>query len=992
MNSSAQMASTAKRKSSIDSEHGRHSLSSVSGGANSFQFSLPELDSAVSLAASVGSKRSLIKSSVENPTVTTTGRILPKKRKCPSDSEGAALHEKSQAFLTGAEMSVNCLEAGSLSGSGISPSLHISPSLPLGQSLGNSALEHLEALGDEVAAPRHNTQEFFNIEESAAGNGDDNSHSTFASSSQRLLLEAFFSGSGMDSKGRDRLESWGGMSDLSLPLIPNTNSTAAAAALAASALQQSGIIDDAAATANLGLSCGASAASSGSHDPAKSCLVPSKISLGRDRMNSIASLSESSAIPISVDGMELSNDLQAFVSAAMASVGNQLSDLAGAVESAASGADTFAIDAVRRELGIYSDASSIASPLIGAISDQASRISGSGLASMPGLSPSGEFLASSTGAISVDYDAVAAAVDAAEAATGALDLASIGHIATTEESENLTAVKAKSRKRSSRRIDKYDFGLSACMMPDSEILSDRMAASASSQIPVPKSNVSGKQLEEIRERARAAAGYIPPGALDGCLQPAKKRSRPFARSDMGEASQTTNAMPKVSSTGIEQHPNVPCGTFLPLANAASNASKGQSSQKWDSMFQCLLEFIGKRREEETLGASEQDKSMWSWDGNVPTTYKTSDGKALGRWINNQRSAKSKGTLKNDREQRLVGAGLKWSVLASNSWNEMLEELRDYVRDQTKEEKKWDGNVPTNYRIKARTSGRLVDEDKNLGRWVNRQRSLYQAGKLRKDRQLALENVGLKWSMLATTSWESMFETLCEYVEAKKKEVSDWDGNVPANYRTNDNPPRALGRWINRQRSAYVKNKLKDEYVEKLNAIGLKWSVHERKLAMATPTEVVPSVPNILKAMDNVEKNNIVIPKVEAIKEPPAADIIVEPIRADEVISTSMPNVMIISKADATESSKADTKSTLIADAMSTSKVDTMSISKIDAISNSKADTLSTSKAGTLSTIKTEELSTLKADEMDVVKDAVTDVVNDAVTDVVTADVVLSAAN
>ena len=121
-----------------------------------------------------------------------------------------------------------------------------------------------------------------------------------------------------------------------------------------------------------------------------------------------------------------------------------------------------------------------------------------------------------------------------------------------------------------------------------------------------------------------------------------------------------------------------------------------------------------------------------------------------------------------------------------------------------------------------------DEDKNLGRWVNRQRSMFQAGKLRKDRQLSLENIGLKWSMLATTSWESMFETLCQYVEEKKKGGAEWDGNVPANYRTEDIPPRALGRWINRQRSAYGKNKLKPEYVAKLNEIGLKWSIHERR--------------------------------------------------------------------------------------------------------------------------------------------------------------------
>lgn len=34
---------------------------------------------------------------------------------------------------------------------------------------------------------------------------------------------------------------------------------------------------------------------------------------------------------------------------------------------------------------------------------------------------------------------------------------------------------------------------------------------------------------------------------------------------------------------------------------------------------------------------------------------------------------------------------------------------------------------------------------------------------------ALEKVGLKWSMLATTSWDSMYDTLVEYVEAKVSE-------------------------------------------------------------------------------------------------------------------------------------------------------------------------------------------------------------------------------
>eukprot|EP00978_Attheya_sp_CCMP212_P017087 scaffold45377_cov50-Attheya_sp.AAC.1 len=103
--------------------------------------------------------------------------------------------------------------------------------------------------------------------------------------------------------------------------------------------------------------------------------------------------------------------------------------------------------------------------------------------------------------------------------------------------------------------------------------------------------------------------------------------------------------------------------------------------------------------------------------------------------------------------------------------------------------------------------------------------------------LELEKIGLKWSVLSTASWDSMYESLVEYAELKKKD-GDWDGNVPANYKTEDNPPKSLGRWVNRQRSAYAKDKLKEEFVEKLEVIGLKWTVHERK-SRATVLQPVP---------------------------------------------------------------------------------------------------------------------------------------------------------
>ena len=99
------------------------------------------------------------------------------------------------------------------------------------------------------------------------------------------------------------------------------------------------------------------------------------------------------------------------------------------------------------------------------------------------------------------------------------------------------------------------------------------------------------------------------------------------------------------------------------------------------MFDCLVSYVKEQRAKETGGMSEADAKKWEWSGNVPTMYKTADGKALGRWINNQRSAKSKGSLKPEREQRLVSTGLKWSVLTTNAWTDMMEELKLYVKEK-----------------------------------------------------------------------------------------------------------------------------------------------------------------------------------------------------------------------------------------------------------------------------------------------------------------------
>ena len=47
-----------------------------------------------------------------------------------------------------------------------------------------------------------------------------------------------------------------------------------------------------------------------------------------------------------------------------------------------------------------------------------------------------------------------------------------------------------------------------------------------------------------------------------------------------------------------------------------------------------------------------------------------------------KSGKSKGTLKEDREQRLVSTGLTWSgSVQTNKWANMMEELTIYVKEK-----------------------------------------------------------------------------------------------------------------------------------------------------------------------------------------------------------------------------------------------------------------------------------------------------------------------
>jgi hypothetical protein len=111
---------------------------------------------------------------------------------------------------------------------------------------------------------------------------------------------------------------------------------------------------------------------------------------------------------------------------------------------------------------------------------------------------------------------------------------------------------------------------------------------------------------------------------------------------------------------------------------------------------------------------------------------------------------------------------------------------------------------------------------NLGKWLYNQRKAkenpgYSHMKLNTERIGRLDEIGMVWA--ADDAWEK------RYLLAKRYYEAHGDLNIPQNYVVNDNI--WLGKWLYLQRQTGRGNipgeKLTEEQVRKLDAIGMKWT-------------------------------------------------------------------------------------------------------------------------------------------------------------------------
>jgi superfamily II DNA or RNA helicase len=246
-------------------------------------------------------------------------------------------------------------------------------------------------------------------------------------------------------------------------------------------------------------------------------------------------------------------------------------------------------------------------------------------------------------------------------------------------------------------------------------------------------------------------------------------------------------------------------------------------------------------------------------------------KQLGVWVQAQRAKFLKGTIENDRRQRLESlTGWTWDPFV-DQWEEGFAHLEEYARTHG------NARVPGSYCIDAFNlgawvstqrqqfgKGKLDDERRRrleavatwtwdpqvqqweegfahlvdfvavhgdarvpgsevftgflLGRWARRQRVAHTQGQLDAGRAARLEGLsGWVWDEIAAR-WEEGFNHLTAHVAEHGTSL------VPFSYRTSDG--LRLGQWINVQRNAYAAGTLNDERRERLEQV-VDWSWNSR---------------------------------------------------------------------------------------------------------------------------------------------------------------------
>ncbi|MCI8834792.1 MAG: DEAD/DEAH box helicase family protein [Ruminococcus sp.] len=194
---------------------------------------------------------------------------------------------------------------------------------------------------------------------------------------------------------------------------------------------------------------------------------------------------------------------------------------------------------------------------------------------------------------------------------------------------------------------------------------------------------------------------------------------------------------------------------------------------------------------------------------VPGDYCSPGGLKIGKWLRRQRlirEGKAAGELTPEQIARLDTIGMVWKNKQRRQWEKGLEEATVYYKEY--------GNldVPTKY---------ISATGFRLGGWISDRRERGRE-KHSLERQKQLDAIGMIWER--PDPWERRYALAKAYYEEY--------GNlrVPSKYRADG---IWLAKWLNEQKQIYAGKrpgkKLREEQIQRLDAIGMVWQKEEKCL-------------------------------------------------------------------------------------------------------------------------------------------------------------------
>lgn len=208
---------------------------------------------------------------------------------------------------------------------------------------------------------------------------------------------------------------------------------------------------------------------------------------------------------------------------------------------------------------------------------------------------------------------------------------------------------------------------------------------------------------------------------------------------------------------------------------------------------------GKRRKWDEQLASLKDYKAVHGHLNVKSS---DEDKSLLGWVHYVRGAFHQEKLSDEQVAQLEELGLDWGPAPpkKRTWDELYEALGRYVQANGH------ANVPY-----------LYPDDRELGRWVAKQKDLYKKKSLEDARIQKLEALHFDWSVQASRksrakpkrTWEEDFEALRVFHEAH--------GHCNPTSMYSEQPDLYL--WVVRQRDNLHREKLAPAHVEQLNTLG-----------------------------------------------------------------------------------------------------------------------------------------------------------------------------